>query len=921
MRASALATNLMIARTTTPWRYLLDPVFSIVLFITLTSPFQDAAGKDSDTQVSEPEQYVLGEWGKTAVALRGGTSCALASSGKRMIYGHPECALVGARSGVLIARLRFRTPPQVRSQSDRRTWRFDVSGRVVIGAPDGYGEQVGLDVRDAHTGSPIAIPGALDLRPTPGTRYEWFPRGSEAPESEFLATVDLAASEGVLRCHLIPSSLRDDEAGTRPRHATLSADASLARIRDQTVPTRLMVVDRRTETVRLERSPAGSTSHFLPDGTGVVLRTNDELRCADLESGEDRWSLAIDARASWEAYPTYTFLNRLIVEVDPSGEVRTIDPDTGKPEPILHLEPAPLGALSGAVFVRDGTLLVVLARDTTDCYDARTGKRLWSGGVGRNLVDPALATVDAAEELCLIELASSRPQVVDLASGETLGAVDERSIAATSALVVGDGTSVIVSLGNGEIRLVDLENGMTEAVYQDEFGPDRGYFPDYPEARANLIVAPRADGVVRLLDSSSLELVAGARLGGRGAFTNFSPDGRYVTAVEFDPVRTKLIRLTDDLEGELVLEAPYSSRAAAFSRSGDELAFVMKGRIISVNGRTGQVLSDREITPSAKLISAAFHREDELIVGIAAEDFGRYGAFVYDTGTGAVTAELPIDDPFGGGAVNHIHSNPAAGLVILTSATNGRVEAFDDVQWESAYSHPTTGGNFGELVVRHDSASQLAAISGVSRNQARIFELASGEIVARDEVDGMFSLHVAAEGSRIIGVRDQRLTILDAETFETVLTREELRDGSAWLSNGGVLWRPHNSKTLEKEPIHIIRDGWSAPLDCFDLASFEGKELTKLPVVSRVTRRSLDGDEGAETLELEVESDARLTGVVVELPGRDDLFVEFTSQAVNDEAAEVSPVRTVRTGRVPTEWASVRVKAANGVSSRPYSAQ
>jgi hypothetical protein len=873
----------------------------------------------------------LVEWDTVRVLAGSTQSATLAATGDRLIYGESEAALIDVGSGELVARLRSRVAPQPRggkraeAPADAHVaWGFDTSGRVVVGVSGLWGGGVGLDVRDARTGRPLLVEGAATLDVTSGARFEWFPKGEAAPECAFEETIDLAAPEGVLRCHLIPL------AGRAPRdwYAVLSEDTRFAMLRDQTDPTRMRIIDRRGERDVLERSPAGSSSYFSPDASRVVTIGDGELRCIDVESSEDRWSVKLDEVPDWRSTPAYTFLGQEFVVVAATGKVTAFDPDTGARRELTTLVPAPTGWLGGATFARNGSLLIVLDQETTLCYDARTGERRWAAGSQRWFRDPGQGTLDAAEELCLILDSRGVPQVVHLTDGTPAGDPAAPPLAVTSAVVMAGGDAVVLGLSNGDVRRVELADGRTSAVATHPSGWSRRV---HPGVRGPNVLALAHDGSAQLLDATTLEVIAGAAPDPGEEFAAISRDGRFGVVIDREAPRTRILRFTEDRRGAVLHEEPRLCARVAYSPSGDRVALVCDGRVAVRDGHTGALVGEFDLPTDVLFFTVTFHREHELVLGTSAGDGEPYGARVVDTRDGKVIAALNVPDPFGGGTVMHIHSNVEHGLVILTSAQCGTVAAFDDERWEFQYELPTHGGNWGTLVVRHEPGASVAAISGMTPSHSRLFDVRTGKVLARAEVHGMEDLALAVGGRRVIGVRGQRLTVLDSETYETVYSREEAADGNAWLLRQGARTLAPGSGAPFDDTTHVIRDGWSAPISSFDawlhdplgLAARSLRALPELPVVLSVKGDSVKGDAPApgvprEELSLLVRTAATPIGVLVERPDAPNTFVGLAARQDPADDPALEGAWRLRLAAIPTGWTGLRVVDETGVASRPH---
>ncbi|MFT6107899.1 MAG: hypothetical protein ACJA2W_000808 [Planctomycetota bacterium] len=865
-------------------------------------------------------------WDPVEVAASSNRLVQLSATGERLLYGYQEAALVDVSTGSLVARLRSRIDTSTNHDppADGCKWTFDTSGRVAIAAGGRWGHGMGLDVRDSLTGRPIVVEGAATLDLTPGARYEWFPLGEEPPECDFEATVDLTSTEGLLRCHLVPRADGSGRAGDLGKNVVLSSNASLAMTRDQTMPTTLWVVDRVNEQIVLERSPAGWASWFSPDGSSLYVRSNEDVRKVGLPSGEELWQASMPPVVRPLGQGAFTFRGDELIEIAATGVVSRFDDTTGVRNEIQRLDPAPEGQVFGAKFVRGETLLIVLDFETTSCYDMDTGKRRWARGVARWFADPATGTVDEAEQRCMIQVEQYRPGVVALDTGETLGVQGSRMVPTHDVVLVEGEQAAIVALAGGELRRVDLATGATTARASSS-GEERVYFLR-PMANGQLWAAA-VGGALLVRDPETLEPTRGVLLGEGASFEAFSQgaspeafseDGEYVVTTSRDPARTRLMKLTEDLQGEVVFEEKKYWSAAAFSPSGNSLALAGGGRLKIVDGRTGVLRLERELLEGVQLNVAAFHREEELIVGMAGQDFDPYCGWVVDAGDGHVIAKLGINDPFGGATIMHIHSNPAAGIVILTASQSGTVTAFEDAEWNRKWNHDTSGGNWDTLVVRHAEGSKLACVSGMSATHSRVFDLSTGRTVRHEETLGLMDMALTSSGRFLVGLKDQRLVVKDGASFETLYHREEASGSDAWILRDGTRRPAPGGAPSPVDSTHLIQDGWSAPISSFDawlhdpleLVSTSLSKLPGLPVI--LDAKELQGTDGARELAITVGSTATLVGAVFQDAAGDETFVP-----IPEDDRQIDPAKPLLLDAPTMAWASVRLVTSSGVLTRP----
>jgi hypothetical protein len=209
---------------------------------------------------------------------------------------------------------------------------------------------------------------------------------------------------------------------------------------------------------------------------------------------------------------------------------------------------------------------------------------------------------------------------------------------------------------------------------------------------------------------------------------------------------------------------------------------------------------------------------------------------------------------------------------------------------------------------------------------SRLFDLQTGKIVARAEVERMFDLALVDEGRRIIGLRDLRLTVLDAETYETVYVREEAAGGNAWLLHDGTRRRAPGPHGPHDDPAHLISDGWSAPIGSFDAWLYDPLEfaerslnaLPDLPVILSVTSAVSGSEDTPEELFITARSDADPIGAVVEWPNADDRLVALVPRQVLEETPTSDGARRLQLAPISRGWTSLRLVDVTGVTSRPH---
>ena len=829
-------------------------------------------------------------WDPVAITVLGSTRTAqLAATGERLLsYFSGEAALVDVDSGRLVARLR----PRFESVNSQARWAFDTSGRAVIAAGGRFGRGVGLDVRDALTGRPIEVVGALEFNVTPGARYEWFAAGEEPPACDYPATVDLGSADGILRCHSVPQA--DGHHEGRTLGASLSSDGSLAMLRDQANPTTVRVIDRESDEIILERSPAGWRSWFSPTNDGIYVESQETVTKIDLASGEPVWEVPMaPVVANAVNNAALIFRGDEFMEVAPTGVVSVFDDKTGTRREVQRLVPAPKGPIYGAKLARSGTLVIIADAEGTCCYRMGSGERLWRRGVVTYFRDPTMGTVDEAERRCMVQLERHRVGVVALETGEPLGDLGAAMVPIEHVTLVENEDAAIVTLAGGELRRVELATGATSA-----------------RVRA-------AAGSLLVRDPESLEPTRGAALEVGASVQAFSEDERYAVTTRLDPPRTRLVRLTEDLAGQVVREFDRSWAVVAFSPSGDSVALAGGGRWARLDALTGETRVEGALLEGKELSVAAFHGEGVLMVGEEGHGFDVPGAWAVDATDGRVIKALDVPGPGLGCSVMQIHSDQAAGVVVLTTSGYTTVMAFEDGGWGLEWSQGLDGGNYGTFMLRQAEGSRLACVSGPP-GRSRVFDVTTGEIIENEKTLGVMDLALTRSGRFLVGRIAQRLTVMDGESFETLYSREEDSAGNAWILEDGSRRSASATVTAPKDPAHLIRDGWSAPISSFDAWLYDPlklrkapyKRLPRLPVILGL--RSVEANDGSRTLAITASADEPLIGLVFENTTGRQRFV-----AVPERRRVEGPPGPLVVEEPRGFWASVRLVARSGVMSRP----
>ncbi|MEM9803372.1 MAG: PQQ-binding-like beta-propeller repeat protein, partial [Planctomycetota bacterium] len=688
----------------------------------------------------------------------------LSADGTRIIVpSDRDAMLLEATTSELVARLRAR--PEICDENGRCFWTFDETGRVALALGGAWGTGRGVDLRDAFTGRPVEVAGADQIALSPGARFEWYALGEQVPENAFPGTRDLRGPEGTLRCHIVREAM-DDRRINPSLGVKLSRDAALAVVTSQAHGGSTKVIDRRTGETRFRRTPALGGTILSDDATMLFARQGrEDAILLDVATGNELW------RVPWTLSPLdglvtpFAFAGGELVALDFAGTLRYVDVKTGRAGREIRLTPAPELSPGRPAIVRDGTTLVTYGRDTY-VYDLSSGQRLWRTEGTRRVASPDEGTVDTAESRCLIVPRSRWPHAVDLATGVALDdRVGPTLLATTAVELTPEGDRAVVALSNGEIRLVDLDSGATVA---------RAF--EHVERTAYFFFESRPDGVltrdevaIHLRDAETLVPLASAKLDRGGVVRAVHPEGTSFVWSRHTPPATKLIELTEDGTGRVVVSTEQMTQAACYRADGAQVVLAADSEVSLLDATSGEIVTSLAVPDGAEPSAASFHGDSIVLVGEdgtvldSPDGFTTPPArtFVMDLATGGEVATLEHPTTIGFDSVECIHSAPDEGVVVVTLSDCGEVNAYSDEDWQPLWQLESLGGNLGTLEIRREPGGECACVSGMYDRKARIFELTTGTVRNRAATRGMFDLALTNRGDRAVGFRDRALVVLD----------------------------------------------------------------------------------------------------------------------------------------------------------------
>jgi hypothetical protein len=269
-----------------------------------------------------------------------------------------------------------------------------------------------------------------------------------------------------------------------------------------------------------------------------------------------------------------------------------------------------------------------------------------------------------------------------------------------------------------------------------------------------------------------------------------------------------------------------------------------------------------------------------------------------------------------------ISSHVDIGLVVFTVSEGGYVRAYRDTDWSHAWTLPSFGGNWGTRRFLRRPGESLAYVAGMGPSKSCVLDAASGRIVESKAVYGLIPLEGTDKSRYVIGVRDGAMSVLDGETHELHYRRHEAADGAAWIERDGKRFAAPGPAASADDPTHLIRKGWSAPVDCWDawlidplgLCAVELSQLPELPVILTGTARVVPSRANEIEITLRVRVARQLNGVLAREHGGAATFAPLDLDPPDEDG--MTTVRaTLGHGKADLE---LQVVSRSGTTSRPY---
>lgn len=829
-------------------------------------------------------------------------------TGERLLCGGGTPTLWDARTGERIAALAHR------SSEHGLFWKFDVTGRVLVGVGGRwsarFGSVRGLDVRDARTGDPLDVPGAEEVVVTRDTRFEWVPAGQPARDLALGHIVDLPCAGGVLRCRVVPTRTNED--------CLIRPDHERALLLYRNVPTELRLVDPKTGEPLALIQPGGGSAWFSPSGE-YALSTNRfpaEVFLLDAETGKRLPSPPLPQEREYHVWGI-GFLRDQLVVVDWKGGVLYWDPRAGAEVRRLQLDPVPHAGVDSVAFADAGRVLLVHTFHWTQGYDSATGQELWSlpdlGFFAAEALAPdglRLATNDG----------TGAPLVVDVRTGEMPDSFNAQQVLATKEVTLVEGTgAALLTASDGSLRRIDLKSGVTTSIAEEHRSGD--------EVSTRLLSANRmlswVDGEQLFLrDSTTLKPIHSIALEPDSEVLAIAPDGSQIvvrTPEALLEVRTlsnepQVFRIR--AEREEPVSAAYSPDgtrwAVAYERQVQLYDTLTRTRISKFLMRGGKV---REPKPMS------FYGEDRLAIAWGGSRMGKYGVNVFQLPHGERLAQLePSGMLFNGGHVRSLRCDEDLGRITFSISPKGYVGSFAEEDWSERWFIDYGGGNPGRLFLERASGSTRLHVSGMSTLNARIVDLITGEELEH-EAPECWSLSGTDDDRFVVGLLDRALLVFRGEDFTELYRRTEGPGGSAWIVRDKV----HRTVVGPASPLsdsrHLTRGEVSRPIDCWDAWLHDPLELATasldaLPTPPRIVSgppRLLQHLGETVELELHVADGAALLGIEVETVGGEARFVPVTMETTE----ATNRMQVTFSGPWPAE---VRLRAVNrsGARSAPW---
>lgn len=851
-----------------------------------------AEGREPEVELDQSPSE-LGPW---ALVPHRAADAAFDPTGERLISGYDPATLWDARSGERIAVLRNR------GRGGGRRWQFDITGRFLIGLGSSREQNVlvrqGIDVRDARTGAPIEIHGAAGMALREDTRFQWVPPGTTIAPSAARHAFQIPLPNGFLRCIRPPieSSASFVVRADGARAVCLSAEPE----------SMLHLVDPRKGSTLLRIRPGGQRALFSPGGRFLASKGRDRIVLADAGRGQQLPSPPELERGRSNAFHC-GFDGDLLVVADRWGHCYWWDPGGAREVRSIRLDPAPgIGFADIAATSGDASLLV-LARGEVRCHDSASGTMIWSQ-------DSLLSSLDKhvsvnvkrilnprhAGRLHVLD-ANSGANIADLAGG--LGVMDFEPLIGEQA--------ALLSLSDGSLRRVGLRSGRATASVTPPKSSPRWWAQSLDQDR---IISWADHEALSLRDARSL----------RPSFSVPLEDDERVLAVAEDGSRFITVGLAGTLhlrsfaeneEALAVLSTPERPRFAAFSKDASQAAVVGQSKILLLDAGTTSLVASISTEDDAALGPVAFYGHDRLMIGWHKGE--SVGVDVLQLPGGERLARLDVSDIcIFGGNVEALRCFPDLGCVVFSVSTFGIVAAFRAEDWSRAWLLDSAGRDLDRPI-----GTDRLCMSGLPGRTARVVDIESGTDSYPEPFEGCSDLKGSQGCEVVAGVFDGQLGVFDGESAKRLYVRSEGADDSAWIVRDGKTLEVDGERGWETSSRHLERGGISYPADCWDAWILDPLGLVRAPldvlpqpplIVSGPPRVVLAQGEQVE-LVLEIESEAPLLGVQVEIAGRPTELAGVDKSPVSQRATGVITI----TAPWPADL-RLRAVARSGVLSAPW---
>jgi hypothetical protein len=779
-----------------------------------------------------------------------------APGGTRFATGLGGCQLWDTTSGALVAAI---TAPELL----RVQWSFESSGRYIIGARFGRGQNddlAELEVRASATGALVGPMLPIGRWVARGVRATWtdtsFDAAHRSEDGPWYAVRRFPLEGGTLIVHL------PEPRGIRGGTDELELRAVGRRALVRTYSTGIDGKHRRltwlvdpNEPEPLAKHLGASWGRFSADGTLVLPSFGDEeLWVLDAESGR---ALSVPDLLAETGDPhsddivAFAAHGRALF-VASRDRVGLWSPHLGTFTTTLPLVP-PLDSLDWAsedeleLSVLQGSRVLLFRRyGGVAAYDLDSGARLWTRpDVGHRRYDRPPGA-DSESGLVLIEWPDDETRVVDARTGAVVltprrGATEVSrvmSFTVAQETAPAPGTTeetvasrpplecALVACKDGTLRSFELATGASLGRSAVHAGREvLGFELDDPRAAREVCTWDAEGRVVRLAlpgleERTRLDVDPGVTVGavvaqhGMVAVVRVLENGQH----------TAELRRIDDGATVRSFELDEVPRMVV-SDDGARIAMVAGRRMIITSTVTGATLHDVTLAapPFGQFTGAvAFHGAAHIVLGFGTSEFmgniAGVGIVFVELGTGAIVAHhrargLGVDT--GGGWVGDIDSMPELERLAYSVSPSGLVYLLDAAGFAEVAEHDFSGGNAGTLDLCQVPGSERLYCSGMAANRAHVFDARTLGVLAKEPVEGSYDLQESPHRGFVIGRRSGRVVVLTAEDLATTYERQELTGPGTRLVRGDSFTTTRDADVSAWRDVHVTRGGESRPLASF----------------------------------------------------------------------------------------------------------